>query len=130
MNNYYSIKSPYDIDTFIDKTNALHDGYIIAVEYQNKGIKTTDMAHEFNSALTQLKVCVLITSMQDIVLEMIFENILEWKITEIHSEISEVALRFDDKGLLIWTDDAEGIDNIKENDSYIIARKMKWRILL
>lgn len=129
MENYYSIKSPSDIDNFIEKTNALHDGYIIAVEYHNNGIKTTDKGHKFNSALTQLKVCVLITSIEDSVLEMVFENILEWKITETQSEISEAAVRFDDNGLLIWRDDADGIDNVKENDSYIIAKKMKWRIL-
>lgn len=137
MNNYTAIKNLADIDTFIKKTHALHDGYVIAVEYLNKGIKPTVLdselytgwGYEFNWALTRLKVRVLITSIQDAVLEMIFENVLEWKISEAQDDILEVGVGFDDKGFIIWTDDAGGMDSFKENDSYVIAEKMKWRIL-
>lgn len=129
MNKYFSIKNPADIDTFIEKTNALHDGYIIAVEFNNKGIIPTDVGYNFDWTLRRLKIRVLITSMQDAVLEMVFEHILEWKITEDQSDIIEVGVGFDDKGFIIWTDDAGGMDDFKENYSYVIAEKMKWRIL-
>lgn len=129
MNNYFSIKNLADIDTYIEKTNALHDGYIIAVEFQNNGIKPTDCGYKFDWELRQLKIRVLITSIQDAVLEMVFEHVIEWKISEAQDDILEVGVGFDDKGFLIWTDDAGGMDSFKENDSYVIAEKMKWRIL-
>ena len=87
MDNYFPIKNLADINTFIEKTNALHDGYIISVEYRNNGIKISDEAYEFNPELTQLKIRVLITSIYDAVLEMVFENISEWKITETCGDI-------------------------------------------
>lgn len=129
MPNYFSIGNLADIDNFIEKTNALHDGYIIAVEFHNNGIKITDTAYEFNSELTQLKICVLITSIHDAVLEMIFDDIIKWKITEDQRDIIEAAVCFDCRGFIVWSDDTVDIDNLEKNDSYVIAGKMKWRIL-
>ncbi|MCH5158557.1 MAG: hypothetical protein J1F33_05115 [Clostridiales bacterium] len=129
MNNYYTIKSPADINTFIEKTNALHDGYIIAVEYRNNGIKILGDVYEFNHELNQLKIRVLITSIQDAVLEMVFEDILKWRITEDNSDISESGVCFDEKGFIMWADGAIDLNNVQGNNSYVIAKKMKWRIL-
>ena len=129
MSNYYSINTSTDIDTFIEKTNALHDGYIVAVEYRNNGIKISGDVYEFNPELKQLKIRVLITSIQDAVLEMEFENILEWKITETNYDILEASVSFDEKGFVVWADGAIDLNNVQENDSYVIAKKMKWRIL-
>lgn len=129
MNNYFSIKTHADIETFIEKTNALHDGYIVAVEFKDKGIKPTDHGYEFDWMLRRLKIRVLITSIYDAVLEMVFENVLEWKITESREDIFEVGLGFDDKGLIIWTDDSDNMALFGNSKSYVLAKKMKWRIL-
>lgn len=129
MDNYFPIKNLTDIETFIEKTNALHDGYIISVVYQNNGIKISDNAYEFNSELTQLKIQILITSICDAILEIVFENILEWKITEAGYDILEACVVFNDKGFIIWSDDEIDLDKLESNDSYVIAEKMKWRIL-
>ena len=129
MNKYFSIKNLADINTFIEKTNALHDGYVIAVEYQNNGIKILPDVYEFDYELRQLKIRVLITSIQDAVLEMVFEHVLEWKITEDGYDILEAAICFDDKGFIVWSDDAIDLDKLERNASYVIAQKMKWRIL-
>lgn len=129
MDNYFPIKNLTDIETFIEKTNALHDGYIISVVYQNNGIKISDNAYEFNSELTQLKIQILITSICDAILEIVFENILEWKITEAGYNILEACVVFNDKGFIIWSDDEIDLDKLESNDSYVIAEKMKWRIL-
>ena len=129
MNKYYSIKSFADLDTFKEKTNALHDGYIIAVEYRNNGIKISGDVYEFNPELEHLIIRVLITSIQNAVLEMVFESVLEWKITKTQSDILEVAVCFNDNGFLVLTDDATNLENFIDNDSYVIAKKMKWRFL-
>ena len=129
METYFSIRNPADIADFMEKTNALHDGYIIAVEYQNDGIKSTGDTYEFHSELKRLKIRVLITSMQDAVLEMLFENVSEWRITEAENDILEAAVAFNDNGSILWTDCAKNIDTFKKNGSYAIAESMKWRIL-
>lgn len=130
MDNYFSIKNLTDIDTFIEKTNALHDGYIIDVEFRNDGIiKKSSNCYEFDYKFERLKIRVLITSMQDAVLEMVFENIVKWRMTEDNSDITDTAVCFDDKGYIVWSDDAFDLDNIEKNDSYVIAEKMKWRFL-
>ena len=129
--NYISIKNTDDINTFIETTNALHDGYIVAVQFHNKGISPIKevCGHEFDWTLRRLKVRVLITSMYDAVLEMVFDHVLEWRITEDFSDILETGLRFNDNGFIVWTDDAQDLDDVRESDSYVIAEKMKWRIL-
>lgn len=129
MLNCFSIENLADIDNFIEKTNALHDGYIIAVEFHNNGIKINDLAYEFNSELTQLKIRVLITSIHDAVLEIIFDDIIKWKITDDQCDIIEATVSFDYRGFIVWSDGTVDMDNLEENNSYVIARKMKWRIL-
>ena len=34
---FNEIKTREDIEIFLDKTNALHDGYILGVQYANNG---------------------------------------------------------------------------------------------
>ena len=33
--DYLYIKAPKDVEYFLEKTNSLHDGYIIGVQYTN-----------------------------------------------------------------------------------------------
>ncbi len=129
MSDYFLIDNLEDIDIFIKKTNALHDGYIIAVDYLNNGIKISNDCYEFNPELKQLKIRVLITSIHDVILEMVFENILKWKITEDDNDILEANVCFGKKGFIIWSNDTIDLNNVEKNDSYVIAKKMKWRFL-
>ncbi len=129
MSNYSKIQSSADIDVFIEKTNAIHDGYIVAVDFRNKGIKVVDYGYEFNPELTQLKISILITSIFDAVLEIVFDNIIEWKIKDSQLEILEATVFFDEKGFIIWTDDETNKNDFKTNDCYVIAQKMKWRFI-
>ena len=118
-----------DIDTFLEKTNVLHDGYIIGVEFHNNGIIPTKFGYEFRPELKQLTIRVLITSIYDAVLEMVFDEVLEWRVTDSQRDIIEAAVFFNDRGFLVWTDDAGTVGTFKENDSYVVADRMKWRII-
>lgn len=129
MNNYFAIKNVTDIDNFIEKTNALHDGYIVAVKYQNNGIEISGDVYKFNPEFKQLIIHVLITSIQDVVLEMKFENVVEWKITESTEGILETGVRFDENGFVVFADGEIDLNNVQKNNSYVIAKVMKWRIL-
>ena len=39
---YNSIRSNEDVKYFLEKTNSLHDGYIISVQYTNNGITASE----------------------------------------------------------------------------------------
>ena len=43
----HSIKSANDIKDFLDKTNSLHDGYVVEVIYNNDGISKIEGVHYF-----------------------------------------------------------------------------------
>lgn len=126
---YNSIKSNKDIQYFLEKVNSLHDGYTIEVRYTNGGISKIMHGHVFNPKQTKLVVKILVTSIGDAVVELEFENILEWQIKDNHVDITDTTVIFDDHKWIIWSDDAFiNIDEIKKG-SYVIAKTMRWRII-
>lgn len=126
---FYSIVSEKDIKNFLDKTNSLHDGYIIDVHYVNDGITIKEDAYCFDSERTKLILRILVTSINDIVVEIVFENILEWQIKDNQRDILDTAVIFDVNHRIIWTDETFIDMNELKNNSYVIAQSMKWRII-
>ena len=124
-----SIKSREDINFFIDKTNSLHDGYIIGVNYTNNGITKIYGGHFFEPEKTKLVLRILVTSMWDAVVEIEFDGIIEWQIKSDQFEITDTSLFINNENQIVWADDiflkAEDIDD----SSYVIAESMKWRII-
>ncbi len=129
MSSYYLIQNEEDINSFIEKTNALHDGYIIAVEYKHGGIKAIDRGYEISPDLTRLMIRIMVTSINDAVVELIFENILDWKMTDTQYEILDSYIFMEKNGWLVWSDDANNKSTYKQNSFYVIAEKIKWRII-
>ncbi|MBR2970924.1 MAG: hypothetical protein IKC48_03925 [Clostridia bacterium] len=126
---YNVIKSNDDILYFLEKTNALHDGYIIGIQYENNGISQTENGHSFNPEQTKLVLKILVTSICDSIVEIEFESLLEWQIKDSQCEITDTTVMFDDHNWIIWSDEPNiSIDEVK-NGSYAIARSMKWRIV-
>ncbi len=39
---YQTIKTPEDVREFLEKTNSLHDGYILSVQYEVAHYRTKD----------------------------------------------------------------------------------------
>ena len=122
------IKTKKDIENFLDKTNALHDGYIIGVQYVNGGITKLDYGHHFNPEQTKLTIQVLVTSIYDTIVELEFENLLEWQIKDNHSDILDVSVFFNEENLIVWMDDIYTSAEDMKKGSYVIAESMKWRI--
>ena len=79
---YNSIESSEDIRYFLEKVNSLHDGYIIDVRYINNGISKMEHGYSFNPEKTKLVIKILVTSILDAVVELEFENLLEWQIKD------------------------------------------------
>ena len=129
MSSHYLIQNEEDINSFIEKTNALHDGYIIAIEYNHSGIKVVDQGYEISPELTRLMIQIMVTSINDAVVELIFENILDWKMTDTENEILDSYVFMDKNGWLVWSDDANNKSTYKQNSFYVVAEKIKWRII-
>jgi len=130
---YKSIKGTEDIQDFLDKTNGLHDGYIIGVQYVNHGITHTGNKLRFDPKQTKLLLRILVTSLNDTIVEIEFEHLIDWQIKENAYGITETSIRFDEHGWIIWSDQDCLNDEcfIMEElcqDSYVFANSMKWRI--
>ena len=54
------IKTKENVENFLDKTNALHDGYIISVQYTNGGVTKLDYGYHFNHEKTKLIIPILV----------------------------------------------------------------------
>ena len=129
---FNEIKTEKDIQNFIDKTNSLHDGYIIGVQYINDVMTNVDENGYFNNPdATKLILKILVTSIWNTVVEIEFENLWEWQLLNdtYFSVILDTSISFNDKGYIIWADDVwENRDDL-EGCSYAIAKSMKWRIV-
>ena len=124
----YSIKNINDINDFLDKTNSLHDGYVVEVKYINNGISRIEGDLYFEPAKTKLVLQILVTSICDAVVEIEFENLLEWKIQGNKWEIFDVSVFFNKEKLIVWMDDIYTSAEEMKKGSYVIAESMKWRI--
>ena len=129
---FNEIKTEKDIQNFIDKTNSLHDGYIIGVQYINDVMTNVNENGYFNNPdATKLILKILVTSIWNTVVEIEFENLWEWQLLNdtYFSVILDTSISFNDKGYIIWADDVwENRDDL-EGCSYAIAKSMKWRIV-
>ncbi len=126
---YNSIKSIEDIRNFLDKTNSLHDGYIVGVQYINNGISKVEHGHSFNPEQAKLVLQILVTSIWDTIVEIEFENLFEWQIKDNQWGITDTTVMFDDRHWIVWSDGVYvNMDELKEG-AYAIAKSMKWRIV-
>ena len=125
---YNFIKSKEDIRHFLEKVNSLHDGHIIGVQYVNNGISKIKYGHSFNPEQTTLVVRILVTSIGDAVVELEFENLLEWQIKDNQCDMTDTTVMLDDHNWIIWSDDIYiNMEEVKKG-SYAIAKSMRWRI--
>ena len=124
-----SIKNIEDINIFLEETNSLHDGYVVNVRYNNDGISKIEGGHYFEPSKTKLVLQILVTSIWDAVVEIEFENLLEWQIKDNHSDILDVSVFFNEENLIVWMDDIYTSAEDMKKGSYVIAESMKWRII-
>ena len=129
---FNEIKTETDIQDFIDKTNSLHDGYIIGVQYTNDVHTNVDENGYFtNPDATKLILRILVTSIWDTVVEIEFESLWKWQVLNdtYFDVILDTSVSFNDKGYIVWADDVWTDQNDLEGCSFAIAKSMKWRIV-
>ena len=129
---FNEIKTEKDIQYFLEKTNSLHDGYIVGVQYTNDILTNVDENGYFtNPDATKLIIRILVTSIFDTLVEIEFENLWTWQVLNdtYHYVILDTSVSFNEKGYIIWADDALIEPEDIEGSSYAIAKSMKWRIV-
>ena len=124
-----TIKSKKDIQMFLDKTNSLHDGYIVGVQYFNNGISSIGDEYSFNPEQTKLNLRILVTSICDTIIEIEFENLLEWQIKDNQWDITDTAVVINEQHWIVWTDHIYSNEKEIKKGSYVIAKSMKWRVV-
>ena len=123
-----ALQTEKDIQDFIDKTNSLHDGYIVGVQYLNNGISSIGDGYSFNPEETKLILRILFTSICDALVEIEFENLLEWQIKDNQWDIVDTSVIISEQGWIVWVDDTYINEEEMKKSSYAIAKSMKWRI--
>ena len=126
---YNEIKTIKDIEFFLDKTNSLHDGYIINVHYANNGISIDGNTYYFNPEQTKLTLQILVTSICDTIIEIEFEYLKEWQIKDNQWDITDTTVFLDKDNWILWSDDVYVNQDELKNSSYVIAKAMKWRVI-
>ena len=127
---YYSIKSNEDVLVFLEKTNSLHDGYIIGVQYTNDALTSVDEnGYLVDPDATKLILRILVTSIWNAVVEIEFEAIREWQLKERLWDMTDTSVVFDENNLIVWSNDVFTDMSDLKNRSYVIAASMKWRIV-
>lgn len=127
---FNEIKTKEDIQNFIDKTNSLHDGYIVGVQYTNDILTNVDENGYFaNPDATKLIIRILVTSIFDTLIEIEFDAIREWQIKDNQWDMQDTSVFFDEQNHIVWSDDVYINMNEVKKGCYVIAKSMKWRII-
>ena len=125
---YHTIDSQSDIDLFLDRTNGLHDAYLIGVQYAHNG-HTGGNPSYIDPDRAELRLRWLVTSIYDRIVELVFTAPLQWQLRDQGFDITDTAVSFTDKGFVVWADDISTDPKVLESGSYVIAKAMKWRFL-
>ena len=125
MTEYREIKTEADAEAFIKETNGLHDGYVIDLQYKNDGIEIVDGGYDFYTDRSELRMKVLVTSIMDTIVEMIFSGVDEWRVCSGTQDILDSYISFPSDETIIWADSDSDYEEYAP--CRVMARSMRWR---
>ncbi len=132
MNEYREIKTAADAKSFYEAVNSLHDGEILSVQYAHNGFERKPDGLWCDPTKTQLCLTVLVTSIWDSVVELVFEGVEEWQMRGSSygpDDIFCILVEFDPNGSVVWTTGYSTEPEIMKENRYVIARSLKWRFI-
>ena len=129
MEKYNYIKNKDGAELFLQKTNGLHDGYIVGFDYVNNGIEARNGGISVCSEKSELTLRILITSLEENpTVEIVFKGISGWQIRNGTSYVFGSTIGFDE-GAVIWTDAHSFEREVIRENSFVKASAMYWRFL-
>ena len=133
--DYTPILTPEDAKAFIEAVNSPHDGEMTDILYRFNGItKLPGGGHMYEPDETELKITVLVTSIWDSVVELVFESLDDWQLgscsrSNIGTDIYGILVDSDDTGFVVWTTGHSTDMAVMQEADFVIARRMKWRFV-
>lgn len=126
---YAPVRTSSDVQNFMEAVNSLHDGYVLSVNYVNNGIFREGHELWLVPERNELRVTVMVTSIWDSMVELVFESVEKWRMSGSTYDIFDVLVEFDSNGSVIWTTGFSTEPKVMEENSYVIAKSMKWRFI-
>ena len=115
-------------DDLIQKLQVLSN-YIYCKDNLILSFTGTEDGYTFNPEQTKLVLQILVTSICDVVVEIVFENLLEWQVKDNQWDITDTSVIFNEQNWIIWLDDFFADMETTKKGTYVIAKSMKWRII-
>lgn len=125
---YHDINSRRDAAIFERKVNCLHDGFIVSVNYSHEGY-TWGNPMSVDPQKTSLVLRVMVTSINNALVELLFEGVREFQIKENGYELVDSSVSFSEAGLVTWCGDNSTEPDTSRDVSFVIAERMKWRFI-
>ena len=126
--DYRIISDEQDAAAFLSETKGLHDGYIISVDHQHHGYTWGDPLY-IDTEKTKLVLRVMVTSIYDTLIEMVFESIKDFQIKDADYELLDSSISFSKDGYVTWCGDLSTEPDSLRNSNFVISKVMKWRIV-
>ena len=133
--DYTPSLTPEDAKSFIEAVNSLHDGEMTDIRYRFNGItQLPEGGHMYEPDMTELHITVLVTSIWDSVVELVFEALDDWQLgscsrSNIGTDIYGILVDFDDKDFVVWTTGHSTDMAVMQEADFVVARRMKWRFV-
>ena len=101
------------------------------IRYRFNGItKLPEGGHMYEPDETELKITVLVTSIWDSVVELVFEALDDWQLGGYSGScIYDILVDFNDRGFVIWTTGCSTDMAVMREADFVISRRMKWRFV-
>ena len=126
--DYQLIRDDKDASAFLSEVNGLHDGYIVSVNYQHQGYTWGNPLY-IDPKKTGLILTVMVTSIDNTLVEMSFEHIKDLQIRNIGYELLDSSISISEDGFITWCGDSETTPGALHDSVYVIAKVMKWKIV-
>lgn len=130
MYEFHDIRTQEDAQQLLELFNGFHDAYITNYTYQGnvRSNCSTTSASIFG---TELSLTFMITSMKETpVVEIVFQNVLEWHIRTKNTFLDVFGLLFDVMpGTTVCTAGCTFDRDVMEKEHYVIANSARWRLI-
>ena len=128
---YTPILTPEDAKVFIEAVNSLHDGEMTDIRYRFNGItKLPEGGHMYEPDETELRITVLVTSIWDSVVELVFEALEYWQLGGYGGScIYDILVDFNGQRDVVWTTGYATSMDVMQDADFVVARRMKWRFV-
>ncbi len=126
--DYHIISDEIDAAAFLSEANGLHDGYIVSVDYQHHGYTWGNPMY-IDPEKTKLVLRVMVTSIYNTLIEMVFEFIKDFQIKDDEFGLLDSSISFSKDGYVTWCGDCSTEPDSLHDSNFVVSKMMKWRIV-